>query len=55
LQVDGSDPFIGLGVSYEISKNTSLAFDYISTASTNQIEGVAIDLNGYSLSWLRNF
>ena len=55
LQVDGSDPFIGLGMSYKISKNTSLAFDYISTASTNQIEGVAIDLNGYSLSWVRNF
>ena len=55
LEVDGSDPYIGLGLSYEISKNTSLAFDYISTASTNQIEGVAIDLNGYSISWLRNF
>ena len=55
LQVDGSDPYIGLGMSYEISKNTSLAFDYLSTSSTNQIEGVAIDLNGYSLSWVRNF
>jgi len=55
LQVDGSDPYIGLGVSYEISKNTSLAFDYITPASTNAIEGVAFDLNGYSLSWLRNF
>ena len=55
LQVDGSDPYIGLGLSYEINKNTLLAFDYISTASTNQIEGVAIDLNGYSLSWVRNF
>ena len=55
LQVDGSDPYIGLGLSYEISKNTSLAFDYISTSSTNQIEGVALDLSGYSLSWVRNF
>ena len=55
LQVDGSDPYIGLGLSYEISKNTSLAFDYISTSSTNQIEGVALDLSGYSISWLRNF
>ena len=55
LQVDGSDPYIGLGLSYEISKNTSFAFDYITTASTNAIEGVAIDLNGYSISWLRNF
>ena len=55
LQVDGSDPYIGLGMSYEISKNTSLAFDYLSTSSTNQIEGVGIDLNGYSLSWVRNF
>ena len=55
LQVDGSDPYIGLGLSYEISKNTSLAFDYMSTSSTNQIEGVAIDLGGYSLSWVRSF
>ena len=55
LQVDGSDPYIGLGLSYEISKNTSFAFDYITTASTNAIEGVAIDLSGYSISWLRNF
>jgi len=55
LQVDGSDPYIGLGMSYEISNNASLAFDYLSTSSTNQIEGVGIDLNGYSLSWIRNF
>ena len=55
LQVDGSDPYIGLGLSYEISKNTSFAFDYITTASTNAIEGVALDLSGYSISWLRNF
>jgi len=55
LQVDGSDPYIGLGLSYKISKNTSFAFDYITPASTNAIEGVAIDLSGYSLSWLRNF
>ncbi len=55
LQVDGSDPYIGLGISYEINKNTSLAFDYITPASTNAIEGVAFDLNGYSLSWVRNF
>ena len=55
LQVDGSDPYIGLGLSYEISKNTSFAFDYVTTASTNAIEGVALDLSGYSISWLRNF
>ena len=55
LQVDGSDPFIGLGISYEISKNTSLAFDYVTPASTNAIEGVAVDFSGYSISWLRNF
>ena len=55
LQVDGSDPFIGLGLSYEISKNTSFAFDYITTASTNAIEGVAFGLSGYSISWLRSF
>jgi hypothetical protein len=55
LQVDGSDPFIGLGLSYEISKNTSFALDYITSASTNAIEGVAFDLSGYSISWLRSF
>ena len=55
LQVDGSDPYIGLGLAYEISKNVSLTFDYLSTSSTNQIEGVGIDLNGYSLSWVHNF
>ena len=55
LQVDGSDPYIGLGLSYEISKNTSFAFDYVTPASTNAIEGVALDLSGYSISWLRNF
>ena len=55
LQVDGSDPYIGLGLSYEISKNTFFAFDYITTASTNAIEGVALDLSGYSISWLRSF
>jgi len=55
LQVDGSDPYIGLGLSYEISKNTSFAFDYVTTASTNAIEGVALDLSGYSISWLRKF
>ena len=55
LQVDGSDPYIGLGLSYEISKNTSFAFDYITTASTNAIEGVALDFSGYSISWLRSF
>ena len=55
LQVDGSDPFIGLGMSYKISKNTSLAFDYVTPASTNAIEAVALDFSGYSISWLRNF
>ena len=50
-----NDPYIGLGLSYEISKNTSFAFDYITTASTNAIEGVALDLSGYSISWLRSF
>tara|TARA_B100000586_G_scaffold218376_1_gene165382 strand:+ start:244 stop:909 length:666 start_codon:yes stop_codon:yes gene_type:complete len=55
LQVDGSDPYIGLGLSYKISKNTSFTFDYISTAATSDQGGVAIDLSGYSLSWTRNF
>ena len=55
LQVDGSDPFIGLGMSYAINKNTSLAFDYISPASTNAINGVTFDVSGFSVSWLHNF
>jgi len=55
LQVDGSDPYIGLGMTYKINKNTSLAFDYLTPASTNAIEGVAVDLSVYSLSWLRKF
>ena len=55
LKVDGSDPYIGLGLSYKINKNTSLAFDYLSTAATSDQGGVAIDLSGYSLSWMRNF
>ena len=55
LKVDGSDPFIGLGLSYKINKNTSLAFDFLSTVATSDQGGVAIDLSGYSLSWMRNF
>ena len=55
LKVDGSDPFIDLGLSYKINKNTSLAFDFLSTAATSDQGGVAIDLSGYSLSWVRNF
>ena len=55
LQVDGSDPYIGIGMSYEIRKNTSFAFDYITPASTNAINGVALDISGFSASWLRKF
>tara|TARA_B110000444_G_scaffold163388_1_gene152731 strand:- start:380 stop:1066 length:687 start_codon:yes stop_codon:yes gene_type:complete len=55
LKVDGSDPYIGIGLSYKLSHNNSLNFDYMSTLSTNAIQGAAIDLSKYTLSWSNNF
>ena len=49
LTVDGSDPYVGFGMSYAFSKNSSIDLDYIST----EINGS--DINGYSLSWVGNF
>jgi hypothetical protein len=55
LKVDGSDPFLGIGVSYKTSEKSMLNLDYYTLASTNAIEGAAFDFNGYSISWSINF
>ena len=55
LKVDGSDPYLGFGLSYKASDNSSLGLDYYTLASTNAIEGAKFDINGYSLSWSFNF
>ena len=46
---DGSDPYIGLGMSYPIGKDNSINFDYISS------EVDTADISGYGISWVRNF
>ena len=55
LKVDGSDPYLGLGLSYKTNDRSSLNLDYLTLASTNAIDGAAFDVSGYSLSWLFNF
>ena len=45
----GSDPYIGLGMSYAIGKDNSIGFDYISS----EVDGA--DISGYGISWVRNF
>ena len=49
LAVDGSDPYVGIGMSYELTNNSSIDLDYISTEINDS------DISGYSLSWVRNF
>ena len=49
LEVDGSDAYIGLGVSYAISKNSSFAVDYLSSDIHDS------SISGYSLSWIQSF
>ena len=49
LEVDGSDAYIGLGVSYAISKNSSFAIDYLSSEIHDS------SISGYSLSWIQSF
>ena len=44
---DGSDPYIGLGMSYAIGKDNSINFDYISS------EVDTADISGYGFSWVR--
>ena len=46
---EGSDPYIGLGMSYAIGKDNSISFDYISS------EVDTADISGYGFSWVRNF
>ena len=55
LKVDGSDPFLGLGLSYKTNDRSSLSLDYHTLASTNAIQGAAFDISSYSISWLLNF
>ena len=43
---DGSDPYIGLGMSYAIGKDNSINFDYISS------EVDSADISGYGFSWV---
>ena len=49
LAVDGSDLYFGIGMSYELSNNSSIDLDYISTEINDS------DISGYSLSWVGNF
>ena len=44
----GSDPYIGLGMSYAIGKDNSINFDYISS------EVDSADISGYGITWVRN-
>ena len=46
---DGSDPYFGFGMSYTLSNNSSLEFDYIASEIHDD------NMSGYSLSWARNF
>ena len=46
---DGSDPYIGLGMSYAIGNDNSINFDYISS------EVDTADIRGYGISWVRSF
>jgi len=49
LSADGSDPYLGIGISYAVGKNSSLELDYISSEIHDN------DFGGYSLSWVGNF
>ena len=49
LEVDGSNAYMGLGVSYAVGKNSSFAFDYMSSKIHDS------DIKGYSLTWQQNF
>ena len=49
LEVDGSDGYVGLGMSYAISKNSSFAFEYMSSKIHDS------DIKGYELSFQQNF
>ena len=55
LKVDGSDPYLGLGLTYNTSNKSFISFDYLTMASTNAIQGAEFDIDGYSLTWSLNF
>ena len=46
---DGSDLYIGLGMSYAIGKDNSINFDYMLSEVNDT------DISGYGFSWVRNF
>ena len=49
LEVDGRDPYMALGLSYAVGKNSSFAFDYMASKIHES------DIKGYSLTWQQNF
>ena len=49
LEVDGSDGYVGLGMSYAISKNSSFAIDYLLSEIHDS------NISGYSLSFQQSF
>lgn len=49
LEVDGSNGYVGLGMSYAISKNSSFAIDYLKSEIHDS------DISGYSLSFQQSF
>ena len=49
LEVDGRDLYMALGVSYAVGKNSSFAFDYMSSKIHDS------DIKGYSLTWIQSF
>ena len=49
LSVDGSDPYIGIGVSYLLKNNSSINLNFIATEMNNS------DNTGVSVFWTNNF
>jgi hypothetical protein len=49
LEVDGNDAYMGLGISYEINRNSSFALDY-SVAKIHESR-----IRGSSLTWIQSF
>ena len=55
LKVDGSDPYLGLGLTYDTSNNSFIDLEYLTMASTNAIQGAEFDIDVYSLKWSLHF
>ena len=49
LSAKGSDPYVGLGMSYAIGKDHSINFDYISSEIDSE------DISGYGFTWVSKF